>query len=132
MPTKTSFPRQPRKPLSRVSARNYALLNQLATPGLGSLMAGRIIAGIGQLLLAVTGFVMVIAWFVKVMIQFYSLMSGGDPNPRSVAWLALAGFGAFALAWLWALVTSLSLLRDASRNEVAEFEQIKPRRADSA
>ena len=38
------------------SARNCALINQLATPGLGSLMAGRLVAGIGQLLLAVAGF----------------------------------------------------------------------------
>jgi len=95
-------------------------------------MAGRLIAGIGQLLLAVTGFAMVVAWFVTVVIQFYSLIGGGNTNPRSVAWLGLAGFGVFVLAWLWALVTSLSLLREASRNEVAEFAQIKPRRTDSA
>lgn len=126
------FRRQPRKPLNRATARNSALLNQLATPGLGSLMAGRITAGIGQLLLAVAGFGMVVAWFVTVIIQFYGLIGGGDANPRSVSWLGLAGFGVFGLAWLWALVTTVGILREGRRNEVAEFDQVKPPRMDSA
>lgn len=96
-------------------------------------MAGRIISGIGQLLLAVTGFAMVVAWFLTVIIQFYSLIGGGgDANPRSVAWLALAGFGVFGLAWLWALVTTVSILREGRRNEAADFDQVAPPRMDSA
>jgi hypothetical protein len=94
-------------------------------------MAGRIIAGIGQLLLAVTGFAMVIAWFVTVIIQFYSLINS-DVKPRSVTWLALAGFGVFALAWLWALVTTVGILREGRRNVAAEFDQVEPPRMDSA
>ena len=43
------------KNLSRTKARNALLLNQLATPGLGSLLAGRWIAGTGQLLCSVAG-----------------------------------------------------------------------------
>ena len=53
MRMKASFLRPPPAPLSRSAARNAALLNQCATPGLGSLMAGRRLAGIGQLLLAI-------------------------------------------------------------------------------
>jgi hypothetical protein len=92
-------------------------------------MAGRIIAGIGQLLLAVAGFGLVVAWFITVIIQFYGLISG-DSNPKSATWLGLAGFGVFAFAWLWALVTSLAILREGKRNEAAEFDQ--PPRLDSA
>ena len=128
---KPFFQRQPRKPLSRATARNSALLNQLATPGLGSLLAGRIVAGIGQLVLAVIGFAMVLVWFVTVIIQFYSLINS-DVKPRSATWLVLAGFGVFGLAWLWALATTLSLLREARRSAADEFEQIKPPRMDSA
>ena len=125
MPTKTSSRRPPQKPLSRAKARNAALVNQLATPGLGSLLARRWVAGIGQLILAVAGFALFVAWFVEVLIQF-SGMINSDAPPRSVGWLAEAGALTFIAAWLWALITSLSLLREARRNEAAEFEQNHP------
>lgn len=128
------FPQgQPRKPLNRINARNSALINQLATPGLGSLLAGRFVAGIGQLLLAVTGVAMVVVWFIKVMRQFYSLMdSSAVVEPRSVAWVALTGFGLFALAWLWALATSLSLLRQNRQDRAARLDPARPPPLDSA
>lgn len=91
------------------------------------------VAGIGQLLLAVTGFTLVVAWFIKVLIQFYSLMDiNSDVQPRSVVWLGLTGFGVFAVAWLWALVTSLGILREGRRNAAAEFDQPIPPKLDSA
>ena len=58
-----------RKPVSRAKAKNAALLNLLATPGLGSLLCGRWIAGAGQLVLCVAGFAVFIVWFVKEMIR---------------------------------------------------------------
>ena len=63
---RTSSTRPPRQPLNKSKARNCALINQLATPGLGSLMGGRIFAGIGQLILAVAGFIMVTGWFIQL------------------------------------------------------------------
>ena len=57
MPMKPSSPG--RKPVSRAKAKNAAMLNLLATPGLGSLLCGRWIAGIGQLALAFAGFAIV-------------------------------------------------------------------------
>jgi hypothetical protein len=90
------------------------------------------VSGVGQLLLAVAGFGMVVAWFITVFIQFYSLVNiKSDVQPRSMGWLGLAGFGVFALAWLWALVTSFSLLREGRQNAAAGFEQPTPRRMDS-
>lgn len=106
------FRRPSGRPLDRSTARNSVLINQLATPGLGSLLAGRWVAGVGQLLLAVAGFVMVVAWFVAVMIQMYRQING-DNAPKPVGWLGEAGAGTFAAAWLWALVTSFSLLRES-------------------
>jgi len=74
------------------------------------------VAGVGQLLLAVAGFVMVIGWFVLLALQVYNeVMNGAEP--KSVAWLGLVGGAAFAAAWLWSLVTSLSILREARANE---------------
>ncbi len=79
-------------------------------------MAGRLVAGTGQILLAVAGFGMVMGWFVWVAFRAYQEFRG-EAEPRSFAWLGEAGAATFAGAWLWALVTSLSLLREARANE---------------
>jgi len=110
-----------RKPVNTAGARNAALVNQLATPGLGSLMAGRWIAGSGQLALAVAGFLMVVVWSVKAMIQYYGQMFSDTPT-QPIRWLVLiVGSGLFVLSWLWSLVTSVSLFLEARRNTVAEL-----------
>jgi hypothetical protein len=118
-----------RKAVSRATARNATLVNQLATPGLGSLMAGRWLAGSGQLALALAGFVMVIAWFFEVMIQFYGQINS-DLQPRPVGWMGETGAILFAASWLWALVTSVSLLLQAKAEEADATKPIPPRMAD--
>jgi len=105
------------KPLDRDRARAALLVNQLATPGLGSLMAGRWLVGAGQLLLACAGFGLFAGWLVHVLVAYYSLMfsaeSAGQPRLHHGLWKA--GVALFSAAWLWSLVTSLSLLRQARR-----------------
>jgi len=108
---------QPNSPLSRARARNAVILNQLATPGLGSLLARRWVAGIGQLVLAVAGFVLICSWFISVIIALYQQINS-DAHPHTANWLGWTGAAAFGLAWLWALWTSFSLLREAQ--EAAE------------
>ncbi len=104
----------PRRSLNPATARNYALLNQLATPGLGSLLGGRWLVGSIQLLLAVAGFCLILAWFVKIMLMLYQQIDGNSASvPGSVAWLGESGAAAFALAWIWSLFTSISLVREA-------------------
>jgi hypothetical protein len=118
------------KPVNRSAAHNAALLNQLATPGLGSLMAGRWLAGIGQLVLAVAGFVMIVVWFFEVMIQYYGQITGNAPV-RAVGWIGVAGGIVFVVSWCWALVTSLSLMRQARAVEAVAPQPAPPRPADS-
>jgi hypothetical protein len=113
------MPVQPAPPLSRARAASCALINLAATPGLGSLMAGRWVAGSGQLALAVAGFVMVVVWFFKVMIQYYGQI-GGDVQPHPVGWIGGTGGILFVASWFWALVTSISLFSEARRNAAAE------------
>jgi hypothetical protein len=79
-------------------------------------MAGRRVAGLAQLLVAVAGFVMIIGWFVLLSMQIYDELIN-DAQPKSVAWLGEVGAVTFAAAWLWSLVTSLSILREARANE---------------
>ncbi|HEX5221123.1 MAG TPA: hypothetical protein VFZ59_16285 [Verrucomicrobiae bacterium] len=114
-----------RKPLTSATARNAVLINQLATPGLGSLMAGRYLSGTGQLLLAVTGFLFFVAWFVAVMRQFYGQIQG-DVEVKPVGWIGWTGLAIFAAAWLWSWGTSISLLREVRRNNAAIFTQPQP------
>jgi 4a-hydroxytetrahydrobiopterin dehydratase len=109
------------KRLSRTKARNAAFLNLLATPGLGSLVAGRWLAGTGQLLLAIAGFVLFLVWFMDEMSQFYGQISGDVPV-KPLGHLLAAGLILFALAWLWSLVTSISLLRSASHATVESLK----------
>jgi hypothetical protein len=101
---------------SATQARNAALINQFATPGLGSLLAGRKLAGAGQLLLAVAGFGLMLMWFVRLMRDYYGLISDAAAAPQ-LHWGGLISGGAlFLVAWLWSLVTSLQLLRAVPKN----------------
>jgi hypothetical protein len=111
-----------RKPLTPAMARNAVLINQLATPGLGSIIAGRYLSGGGQLLLALAGFSLFLVWFVAVMKQFYGLMQG-DGEIKAVGWIAWTALAVFAVAWCWALATSISLMREIKRNNAAIFTQ---------
>ena len=63
-------------PLNRAAARNAMLLNLLATPGLGSILGRRWIAGSGQLRAVSRRFRAVLVWFVKEMSQYYGQISG--------------------------------------------------------
>jgi len=100
----------------QTKARNALLMNLLGTPGLGSLMGGRRVAGGLQLLLAVAGFVLVCVWFYKlVLIQFYGQMEG-NVEVKPVWQFGVSGAVLFVAAWLWSLVTSLSLLREAGKS----------------
>lgn len=104
------------KPLTFASARNAALVNLLVTPGMGTLMVNKIALGMAQLALAFIGFGFMLVWFGAIMWQYYGQISG-EVKIHSVGWLGLLGAGLFAAAWLWALVTSLSILREARRGE---------------
>ena len=92
-------------------------LNLLCLPGLGSLLAGRRVSGVAQMLFALVGFALGLVWFV----QLIALYAGQDEFPD----LSALPFGAlvtgvvlFAAAWLWALASSLQILRDARKTKV--------------
>ena len=108
-------PTAPSKP-RRSAAATCLLLNQFATPGLGSLMVRRWVAGTGQLLLALAGFCLLVGWFLQVSIQFYRLLASLPETPPRYPWLGKVGGLLFLAAWLWAGVTSLSVLKQARLN----------------
>jgi protein-S-isoprenylcysteine O-methyltransferase Ste14 len=79
-------------------------------------MAGRIAAGSGQLFVAVVGFTLFVLWFVNVMVQYYALINGPEAEFKPRSWLGIAGVIVFGVAWLWALSTSISVMREAGRS----------------
>ena len=107
------------KKTSHAKARNAALLNQFATPGLGSLIAGRWLAGTGQLLVFLVGFVLYCVWTIKYLAAYYSLMYSDAPlQTNSLKWMLWTGVGLCAAGWFWSLATSISLMREASKSDV--------------
>jgi len=112
-----------RKKVSRAQARNAALLNQLGTPGLGSLLAGRWLAGTLQLLLFLAGFVLFCLWAFRNLSQYYQMMFNDAPKTQAGNGnLALAGVVICLLAWVWSLVTSFSLFREAAGVSLESLE----------
>ena len=100
----------PPKLLNHTSARNYLLANLLVLPGLGSWLAGRRFAGVLQMALVFTGFGLVVFWFVAFLnacIQTEMFPTDGGPRLLQGA----LGVVLFMASWLWALGTSLRILR---------------------
>jgi hypothetical protein len=121
MPTKLSLALAPRRRLSRQVAWGCFTTN-LTLPGFGSLLAGRAV-GYAQIAIALTGFAVTTIFGVRFIIWYFANYTriaqaqddlGG--NLYSV-WLevrwALLGMALFAVAWLWALGTSLLIIAES-------------------
>jgi hypothetical protein len=120
------------KPISVGRAVSCGLVNQLATPGLGSLIGRRFVAGVVQLLLAVAGFLLITGWIVLL---FYQRICEALEQPvkwEPHDWQWQAGLILFGAAWLWSLVTSISLLRQAKQFDDATAKNPPPRIDDVA
>jgi hypothetical protein len=102
------------------SAAQACFAANLGFPGAGSLMAGRRM-GYGQAGLALVGVALtlifgaiLLAWYV----QHFKEFRDPEVDPwlilgamwRRLRWV-LVGMGVFLIAWVWALATSLILLR---------------------
>jgi hypothetical protein len=87
-------------------------LNLLALPGLGSFLARRRIAGVLQAVLASIGAGMSVWWLILLARQWtedgYFPIDGGEHFR-----IGVSGVLVFAVAWVWSLATSLSVLHAA-------------------
>src|SRR6266481_2808031 len=100
------MPAEPLKPLTQGRAWTCVLINQLATPGLGSIMGGRRTAGTAQLLMALAGFFLLLGWMFRYFYQLSSQQLDTWMPDKAYAWLGKWGLLAFAAGWVWSLVTS--------------------------
>lgn len=121
---------QSARPLSLGRAVSCALVNQLATPGLGSLTGRRFFAGSCQLLIALAGFVLLVGWMAESLIVPYYQQAVQDldkpPPPGPVGWMGRWGLILFGISWLWSLVTSLSMIRQAKSAERNAQNSVPP------
>lgn len=114
-----------RRPLSRQTAWG-CLTTNLALPGFGSLVAGRV-AGYAQAALAVCGLALTLVCGVRYIVwQIANWSRLYDPAADPVASLveiwraarwALLGIGIFGAGWVWALATSLAIVRESKRSQ---------------
>jgi len=102
------------------------LTSNLALPGSGSLLAGRR-SGYGQLVLAITGLFVITIFGVRFILWAlanWSRLHAPDADPieslleiwAHLKW-ALLGFGIALIAWLWALMTGLSILNSTPKSD---------------
>jgi hypothetical protein len=93
------------------------IVNQFAFPGLGTIMMGRRV-GYAQASIMVAGFVMVtgfVLWFIVCSARY-----AGNPTwteadftgrYRPYRWTLTWGLALCVVAWVWALVSSIQILR---------------------
>ena len=93
-------------------------VNLLATPGLGSLMARRMLAGTGQLALALIGFFLLCAWIMQWTYRIFQAQLGETALTAVPDWFWKYGALFFGVGWMWSLVTSISLVRHAKGQAV--------------
>lgn len=117
---------RPARPLSPARVASCVLINLAATPGLGSLMARRFWAGSGQLLLALAGFVLIVGWMLKLFSRMIRLELGEPVSSQVPGWMWRWGLVLFMAGWVWSLVTSISLLRQARADETAGRKPVTP------
>lgn len=105
-----------RRPVTAVRAWAYLGINLFATPGMGSIMGGRRVVGRLQLCFSVAGFCLIVAWMFKVAFSSVETeINAGDAEPVP-SWWWHWGVLCFGIAWVWSLITSISLLLEARKN----------------
>ncbi|HEY1171487.1 MAG TPA: hypothetical protein VGH19_08975 [Verrucomicrobiae bacterium] len=98
-------------PIDRKSARTCLLLNVAAWPGLGSVLAERF-SGWLQMILSLGGLLMVASSLFQFMTMLWEETRYPTMQDRFVR-VAICGALAFAAAWVWSLITSLSVCSKA-------------------
>jgi hypothetical protein len=99
--------------LSRARITTCILINLSATPGLGSIFARRMVVGIFQLILSLIGFCLIVGWMFEAMATTISQEMNGQSHANAPDWMWRWGLIFFGTAWLWSLVTSINLWRQA-------------------
>jgi len=115
----------PKLPLNRDRAWACVLLN-LSVPGWGSLKAGRVFAGVGEIIIVFSGLSLLGAWLFGWMNRVFQSELDNPLPPTPGAWLWKWGIGLVGLSCIWTIVTCISIMREAKAYE----ENVPPRLSD--
>ncbi len=107
-------------------------MQNLATPGIGSLKARRTFAGICQLTLAIASFFLICAWVIEWTYQIYQAQLGETIPQKPSGWLLKWAIVCFGLSWLWAMITCVRLVLQAKAAERRNPRRIPPRLGNSS
>jgi hypothetical protein len=114
----------PNRPLAKRShAVLWALINQLAFPGLGTLMMGRRV-GYVQATIMLAGFCLTMGfllWYLVCVGRYAAHPNWEEAKFTSLyrpyKWSLYWGLGFCAAAWVWALFSSIAMVRAARAAE---------------
>ncbi len=98
--------------------------------GWGSLKAGRIFAGVCQLVTVFAGFFLLLAWMLKWIYRVFQTQVGEALSPPPADWLWKWGVAGFVVSYTWMLITCVSLMWQAKSDEDENRRNIPPRLAD--
>jgi hypothetical protein len=101
------------KTLDRKAAMALAGINLLATPGLGTIMAGRVVAGLLEIAAAGIGFLLLMKWAYALL---QTMVEGNGSAP---SWEWQAGLLLFLIGWFASLRSSIAFVRAASASPIA-------------
>src|SRR5947207_3042175 len=122
MPTKIFLdPPSPKpNPLSRSKAWTCVVINQAAFPGMGTVMAERRI-GYVQAAIMLAGFFLTMGFMCSYFLALIRVLlhsESGEVHYLDIihpyAWAGISGLTLCFIAWCWALLSSLAILRSAS------------------
>jgi hypothetical protein len=112
----------PFRALDRRRAWLCIATNQLACPGLGTLMAGRRMVGYIQLAMMVTGFLLfmgpllrIIYREIQVLLQPVTDISDHLDHYRHYWWLLILGGGLCFTSWIWSGWSAVGFLKEAKK-----------------
>lgn len=115
----------PPKILTRSRAWTCVAMNQLAFPGLGTIMAGCKV-GYVQAVLMVGGFLLLTGFMVWLILGMMGELVGSGLDHerlavqhRAYAWTWQVGLGLSVVAWFWALGSSFGILRQVAKSSPA-------------
>lgn len=115
----------PKLPLNRDRAWACISLN-ISLPGWGTLKAGKVLTGIGEIVFALAGLFLLFAWIAIWIGRIFQSELDENLWPVPSPWLWRSGVISIVISWIWTAITCFSLMREAKAYEAS----LPPRLSD--
>jgi hypothetical protein len=115
----------PRTPLNRDRAWACVTLN-ISLPGWGSIKAGKLLTGIGEMVFSLGGFFLLLAWMAGWFVRITQSAMDEELSPVPSPWIWRSGVICIVISWIWTAVTCFNLMREARAYE----KNLPPRLSD--